>query len=146
MASGILGVRGAAALSPAMADGRGEPGCVRGQRWLGSSVMAPERKSESAVTNAVQVSQRIIRLKSEWKWGDDYLCGGDDTLHKNNRSWRGNADKRMQRRDERVWIYSNKWSHWNTGEILSNASIIKAYCMTFKIISFLKRTLKHKVS
>lgn len=28
--------------------------------------MAPERKSESAVTNAVQVSQRIIRLKSEW--------------------------------------------------------------------------------
>lgn len=31
-ASGTLGARGAAALSPATADGRGERGCVRGQR------------------------------------------------------------------------------------------------------------------
>lgn len=31
-ASGILGVRGAAALSPVMVVGRGEPGCVRGQQ------------------------------------------------------------------------------------------------------------------
>lgn len=56
-ASGTHGARGAAALSPATADGRGECGCVRGQRWRGSSATAAERKSESAATSAVQVSQ-----------------------------------------------------------------------------------------
>lgn len=65
MASGILGVRGAAALSPVTAEGRGELEYVRGQRRLGSSVTAIERRSEGAVSNAVQVSQRIIKTKSE---------------------------------------------------------------------------------
>lgn len=55
--SGTPGARGAAALSPVTADGRGERGCVRGQRWRGSSATAAVRKSESAATSAVQVSQ-----------------------------------------------------------------------------------------
>lgn len=58
MVSGTLGVRGAAAQSPVMADGRDEPECVRGQRWLDNSVTGPVKKSGSAVTNAAQVSQR----------------------------------------------------------------------------------------
>lgn len=71
MASGILGVRGAAALSPAMADGRGEPGCVREQRRPGSSVMETEKKSENAATNAVQHRMRFVPRTMPCQWCGD---------------------------------------------------------------------------
>lgn len=53
-------------------------------------------------------------------------------LHNNNRTWRGDADT-----EEYEYIPINE-----VIEMLSNASIIKAYCTICKIISFFFKNMK----
>lgn len=119
-ASGTPGARGAAALSLATADGRGECGCVRGWRWRVSSATAPERKSESAATSAVQVSAGIMSppTPSRWKRGDNDLFGVDGMSHYV-RSGRTNARVSCTYQASRIltnveitpskWVVTNLW-------------------------------------
>lgn len=70
--------------------------------------MATERKSESAATNGVQVSQRIIGLASERKPGDNYLPGVNDMSHYG-RSVKPGSEEERQRSRNRGGVNLNEF-------------------------------------
>lgn len=98
--------------------------------------MAPGKKSESAVTNAVQVSQRIIGPASRLKRGDNYLHGVN-VMSRYVRSVKAGSEEQINDTKERVNEQLRKYfSHRNTGDTLKETEFFKYHL--FEVESTIK--------